>query len=261
MKTLIKLFALLIAITHNSYSATSSRCIHGEDWTPLCEQEEYSKTRCDNAELYRMFCNSETAGCPAAGCFGDTPPGSWYPLIVDGKAYRCRCGCFGEDTTFGPIDARALIKLKDDKTDAESELLSSDDLDFSHLSSRPINGIMYANDTEAGITLTTATGKTISLSNAHPVVVAAADGKFRLMKQASLVQLGELLISDQGRAEAVVKIDVAATKDRKMNFNVKSTNPAHHIVSANGLMMGDLGYQTKLHSIESRMMLRSELSQ
>ena len=268
LKTLLVLTSPLLLFAPNAW-ALSSRCDKSiGDWPAYCDLPEAPGTRCllvpgaDNAAKY--FCAPEADGCAAiGGCFGDVPPGSWYPIGFDNRAYKCRCGCFGApQTTFlgpeGEITGQALI---DSGRKENFEIESLDDISHPHLSSlKAANSLMFSKSSEKSYRITTETGKIAILSPGHPVLIASTAGLPKMMKKASDVSLQDQLLADTGEPEKISKIEMIEYKENMVNFNIKSQNQDHHIVLANGLLLGDSAWQERLNSKDARVLLRAEIA-
>jgi hypothetical protein len=78
-------------------------CVREADWNIICDLPEIGGTRCEGVEFFRYYCAPGTAGCDKipGGCVGLTPSGHWFPVVVNSvPSWRCRCGCFAEETVF-----------------------------------------------------------------------------------------------------------------------------------------------------------------
>ncbi|MEN9810370.1 MAG: hypothetical protein RLZZ488_1937 [Pseudomonadota bacterium] len=268
----MKLSSLIVAapivFSFSDYAlAVQSRCIVGVDWHRLCDLPEAPYTRCviagdNNAAMF--ICNNETDGCAAiGGCFGSVPPGYWYPVSENQIPYKCRCGCFAKETVFigaDEKDSTGESQIASRKTEGYS-LLSMDSYGQPwSQSAREVNGLTFGPSKETSFKLTTQSGRSVTLSPAHPVLVALPDGTPHMMKKASEVSAEDLLLRADGIADAVVKIEQIEYRGLMMNFNVKSASSAHHIIPANGLLLGDSAWQERLSAKESRILLRAHLA-
>ena len=247
--------------------ALQSRCIVGEDWHKLCDLPEAPYTRCvisGNNNTSMFICNNETEGCAAiGGCFGDVPPGSWYPVSENQIAYKCRCGCFAKETVFiGPDGQESKGQSLIDAGEKEGfSLTTIDSLSQPwNQSARDINGLTFGPSKELSFRFTTQGGRSVILSPAHPVLVALADGTPHEMKKASEVSKDDFLLGADGSPDQISKIEQIDYKGLMMNFNVKSKDPSHHIVPANGLLLGDVAWQERLSAKESRVLLRAQIA-
>ncbi len=233
----------------------------GADFQPtLCNLPIMEGVRCANAEFFRSYCSEKTDGCGAVGgCFGFTPPGHWYPILgTDGKPFRrCQCGCFAEETQFwgfGLSTGRNLL----DAAASPLHLGVLKEWGSSKYVMRRISGLMHAKEDRA-IHLLAEGGRSIFLSDGHPVVIATAKGALESMKQAKDVVVGDFLLTRSHQPVRVVKKEGVIYGGEMMNFNVESKNPIQHIVIAGDLQMGDLAWQEQLHAIDARMYHRQDL--
>ena len=266
MKNFFKLFGLtstIVLVPHTAFGSTCTR----PDWAPVCDHD-VGEGRCvlsKNNSLARDACVPETAGCAdIGGCFGYTPIGHWYPYKDNGVMYRCQCGCFGEETVFNiggnAVTGREIIDAGKDYQNSDLSIQSLSEFDNTGRTEfREMNGFVSGDEKEDAFTFTTSTGKKVTLSKSHPVLVVAADGTVQAMKTSGEVKKGDFFLSDLGGAEEVSNIETAPYSGKMVNFNVKSTNPAHHIVSANGLLLGDNAWQQRLASVHARVLWRADI--
>ena len=260
MKFLIVILFLVFSLDSQAVTCT------GDDVSELCDLPIVEGGRCAKVMYYRFYCDNSTSGCNN-DCFGDTPGGHWFDMTrlqyvnsdKPSPRWRCRCGCFAEETEFhtsaGNIKGTDIINAKD-HTHYVSAL---DDLGGLHSTYRRINGITYGSDKELSIFIKTASGRKIILSRAHPAVIAAPEGTIIAIKKAEALQRGDYLLGVDGRSDAIIAISEREYHGRMLNFNVASSDPSNHIIVANDLMMGDHAWQERITSIESRIMYRNEI--
>lgn len=254
--------ALLCLVSTSSLQAYAVTCTSG-DMGPLCNLPEIEGTRCATASFFAFYCTNQTAGCETVpgGCFGSTPPGHWYPIAdaTQVPRWKCRCGCGAEETVFdGPIALTGSDLIRN--SEASGIFLSSvDDYSSPNMSPREINGIMYGPEKEGAYRITTAAGRVVTLSASHPVPTVTDSGELVAMKQAQILKSGEFVQDTIGMSDEITRIERIAYAGRMVNFNVVSSDAAHHIVVANGLRIGDRAWQERLHSVESRMLYRAEI--
>ncbi|NRA67683.1 MAG: hypothetical protein HRU19_24590 [Pseudobacteriovorax sp.] len=100
--------AAALAKRANTTACTSS------DWIDaICDATEVSGSRCwsDDSTKSAMIsgCVNAAVGCAeAGGCFGTVPVGHWVVTVINNVKYRCRCGCFAEETIFAGPDGEIL---------------------------------------------------------------------------------------------------------------------------------------------------------
>ncbi len=243
-----------------------SRCIQGEDWLPFCSLPEAPGTRCAvlSNSTGMFVCSPETDGCAAiGGCFGDVPPGYWYPTGENGVAYKCRCGCVaGSETQFetslGILTGKDLYARKE-----ESEILVStvDSLEAPWLRSpKKINTLMSSKSAEKSFRIDTKSGRFVIASPGHPVLIAEKDGTPTVMKKASDIGVGDQVLTIDGEVDEVMRVEQIDYKEELMNFNVVSARSAEHIVPMNGVLLGDSAWQERLNSRDARVLLRAEVA-
>jgi hypothetical protein len=256
---------LVFAILTAAKVAFAVTCVQ-PDWNALCDYPQIAEVRCQNPDNFKALCDNTTAGCESipGGCFGPIPSGHWYAVVdmsgvVSG---RCRCGCFGEKTNFGIYHKTSGIELIQAKKSNQSENgLYTEVLGFydsSNLVTNKINGVMYSTKSEEVIEFTFEDGSII-LSTSHPVVLGDETGQITRIVTAEQVKSGDLFLSADHKPVSIKSIKKFKYDGQLVNFNVESENPVEHIVVANGLLMGDLAWQTFLHTTDARLIYRKDL--
>ena len=248
-----------LTLLNNSMATTCT----GSDWNKICNLPIMAGERCANPEVFSLFCASNTAGCAeVGGCFGTTPAGHWYAVVSYEKSVtqRCKCGCFGEATKVaGGFNGGDIVNSK--KLEEDSDRFSADtlvDFDSNQLKSNKVNGFMYSNSSEIAYKIVT-DNESIVLSASHPVVVGDENGNIVRIVTADHLSKEDILLSSSRQPVKIKEIIKGKYSGKMVNFNVVSTNPAEHIVVANDLLMGDLAWQTFLHSRESRLIYRKDI--
>lgn len=255
----IKKFILIIAFLSSFWGTSyATQCIAPNDWGPLCTLPEWEGTRCAALDNFKYFCDNSTVGCNGS-CFGRTPSGEWYAFQVDNVVKRCRCGCVAQETKFlgdGESLTGTQIMSRKDRTD--NALLTRNEIGLI-AESKFINGVMFGTDTKEAYVIKTLGGKSITLSDAHPVLVVDSSGKTKSMKAASKLVNTDLLLNADGEVEQITSIEKIKYDGNMVNFNVMSNNALEHIVSGNDLQIGDNAWQQKLASVDSRIIDREEI--
>ena len=248
-----------------SFSVQAVTCA-GDDVSEICELPVIKGGRCASVMYFRLYCDNSTSGCNGS-CFGDTPAGHWFDMSRLSFAdqprprWRCRCGCFAEETLFQSSEddiSGTEIIANEDKAVMVSSL---DYFDETTTTYRGINGITYGAEKEKVIAIKTENGRAITLSRAHPAVVADAKGSIIAVKKAEKLQQGEFLLDAEGRSDRITAINELTYKGKMVNFNVISNDASNHFVIANDLLMGDQAWQEQLTSVESRIMYRNQILQ
>ncbi len=248
---------LIVSLAPVSYGVT---CTPGDDTADVCKLEVIEGTRCVSVEFFKDYCNNNTDGCDGT-CTGFVPPGHWYPLVDDSKKprWRCRCGCFADmmrfDAADGEITAAEIIKMKG----SNILLASLDSFEKPYLFTyREIKDVMHSKEANAYY-ITTQSGRTLVLSAAHPVVLGDSEGHLVEMKKAKDLKEGERLIAVDGWSDQIVGISLNQYGREMMNFNISTDDPSNRIVSTNGILTGDLGWQETLHRNGSRQWFRHDI--
>lgn len=266
MKMLNVLKRVLVAVGF----LVSAECALGVTCTPgdwdesLCRLKDHEGIRCVTAEFFRMYCAPGTDGCGSVpgGCIGFTPNGHWYALVDNDGApkKKCRCGCFSEATEFassgGPMSGTSLLAQK--SRISEVQLSTLDGLSGG-FSDRSINSLTYGPDTEKSWVFLMESGKSLTVSKAHPMVIGDLTGKLVALKPAEHVVVGDLFLDSNMEPDAVLAVSQTKYEGRMMNFNVASDNVANHIVVANGILTGDSGWQEQLNNTATRIVWRNDI--
>lgn len=256
-----RVILLLAAIVVGASPLSAITCV-GNDVSEICDLPIADGSRCNSRIFSEVYCG-DNADC-GDNCFGVTPSGHWFDmsrLDADGvpqPRWRCRCGCLAEETVFeGLVDVTGT----DIVTSKDGMIASLDALDSRSASYRPINGITYGAEQELAINITTVGGRTMTLSRAHPVVIADEQGQIVAVKQAEALQVGELLLAADGRSDRLVQVSEQPYRGKMVNFNIQSVKPVNHLLFANDLLVGDLAWQERLSSVQSRILYRQEILQ
>lgn len=258
MKKQILLTVLTVLTLINNAMATTCT---GSDWEDMCNLPISQGVRCANPKSFKYFCSQETYGCAeVGGCTGKIPAGHWFITVdVTGSVTeRCKCGCFGESTEFaGGFNGVDIVNNKDSNTDRfTADTLS--DFDSNHLKSNKVNGFMYSKSGEEAYKLVT-DSDSIVLSGSHPVVVGDESGNIVRVITADQVSKEDILLTSSRKPVRIKEIIKGKYSGNMVNFNVVSKNPSEHIVVANNLLMGDIAWQTFLHSKETRIIYRNDM--
>lgn len=265
MKIVLNKLLLLGALMLPTGVALGVTCTPGDWDAALCELKTLEGTRCVSAEFFRMYCAPGTDGCAAVGgCVGFTPTGHWYALLDStGRPTRkCQCGCFAEATEFdsvvGPINGSSILASYKAGTMGEMSLTTLGGLDGG-LTENSLNSVTYGPETEPSWVFLTQSGKSITVSKAHPMVIGDSSGKVVALKPAEKVEVGDLFLGPDMVPDSVLSVSRTNYQGRLMNFNVASANVVHHIVVANGVLTGDSGWQEQLNNTASRVIWRNDI--
>jgi hypothetical protein len=261
---------IFLALLSYAPSALAITCVKPNDWTPgFCDLPVASSPRCvlgPNNWVAKQACVPATVGCAEiGGCFGVTPVGHWWAVSENGVDRRCQCGCFAEETLFttstGQISGRELISLQKSGAGVENlpALSTLDSVDRPSQSVREINGVIFGPESELAYTISVASGRQVTVSARHPVLVVNADGKMLAVKAAAELSANELLLNDDGQADRVTSIQTVKYAGQMINFNVKSDDASSHFVNAGGIILGDNAWQQRLAAVQSRILLRADL--
>lgn len=252
---------LVLALLVGGSPLAAITCV-GNDVSEICDLPIAEGNRCNSQIFSEVYCG-DNADC-GDNCFGVTPSGHWFDmsrLDADGvpqPRWRCRCGCLAEETVFEGLTDVTGSEIVAKKAGMVASL---DTIDSQATSYRAINGITYGAEQELAIKITTVGGRTMILSRAHPVVIVNEQGKIVAVKQAETLQRGELLLATDGQSDRIVQLQEQPYTGKMVNFNVQSDSAVNHLLFANELLVGDLAWQERLTSVQSRILYRQEILQ
>ncbi len=264
MKFIKLLFLTLILSSSNVFAIS---CVV-PDWDEqLCKLEVITGDRCVNAAFFRNYCVAGTVGCESVGgCIGFTPVGHWYPIVDESGTpkKRCRCGCFALDTKFtrengSSISGFNIREIYDKELESRLSVSSLDAFDSTNFTDRNINSVRFGPEFGDSLYVKTTSNRLIILSKAHPVVIGNMFGKLIAMKAAEELSKGDYLIAKDGSPDKVESIERKPYTGDMINFNIESSDATNHIIEANGILTGDQGWQDQIHSVESRLMWRTDI--
>ncbi|SMF07814.1 Hint domain-containing protein [Pseudobacteriovorax antillogorgiicola] len=240
-------------------TAGGSRCsTPAEMRSDICQLEP-AGTRCKQSAsqiMARNMCKKEACPPTAGGtCSGFLGSGYWFTVSIDGTAMRCQCGCVAQETVFetnlGEMTAWQLVEWRDQSRLAELLLKSGDSFGLSEIDFFPIDNVMMGPEFEDVYTFTTESGKSITLTSAHPVVYADQDGGEQFMTKAEDVPEGAFLIRSNGNYELITSISSHAYEGQTVNFDMISRS---RIVYPNDFKMGDNAWQQFLSLTDKRIL-------
>ncbi|MBF0299075.1 MAG: hypothetical protein HQK51_10170 [Oligoflexia bacterium] len=214
--------------------------------------------RCTNADISN--CKPDAGGRPSES-FGenDVPINAWYSSpknLVFPQEVRCQCGCFTGETLIKTSEGYESIDVASANAYASpvklalpmmsgskqqrftSKLVTSDFTKGAE--EKPVLRVILSNE------------DFIDLTDAHPVLIK--ENNSLKMVQASKLTVGSTLLSEYGEELKVKSIEARILKGDNSVYNVdtKEATADGHIISANGLRMGDVIWQRKLSERESR---------
>ncbi|MDQ3231944.1 MAG: hypothetical protein M3Q07_09005 [Pseudobdellovibrionaceae bacterium] len=247
----------------------ATTCTQPDDWiNAVCKYDPLvPNERCwtDPVSAGNMAaqCSPAVVDChltPEGACFGTVQPDHWIVTgTADSGIRRCRCGCFAQDTQLttnsGTIQAISLLE----KQNEALELAVNSGFDDFGLDVKPINGLISGPEGEDAYTFTLKSGRSITVSKAHPMMTVDQGSKISLVKSAQDIVVGDNFSAESGGHDAVVAINKGPYGKLMINFNVASNNAMEHFVFANGVRAGDNAWQQYLASEERRILKRNDI--
>lgn len=267
MKNWVKFALITTTGIGLSHSAEATTCTQPGDWIPLiCDAPLWTESRCQTQQtfIYNMATQCAPSACPQevidkiGGCYGILGSNHWLATQIEGRIYRCTCGCVGEETIFngfeGDVTAGQLIQMnKSGSTDSLRLLGStaSDSQDYF-----PIKNVVHSKEKKNVYRITSAEGVVLNLTDAHPVVVLDKNTGEQMMKQARELTKEDRLINQWGQAVAIQNVEETKYDGDVVNFQTKTKD---HLVFASGYKMGDNAFQDYLARHDARMLSRNDI--
>jgi intein/homing endonuclease len=165
---------------------------------------------------------------------------------------RCMCGCFTPDvvldTTSGPktiLDLFESAKTDPFRLITQSEMFSAE---YSVSPWLTRSAFTVGPEEKPVFKFTTDNGESITVTEKHPMVLNV-DGEYEL-RLAREVREGDLFLAKDGTNRVVVSIEsYMLPKDNNLvyNVNTKGERVLDHVITANGILVGDLYLQNFLN--------------
>ena len=219
---------------------------------------QLNTNRCLNSQVLECSAEALAASGLVPGGFGsnDVPQNAWY---VAGSAstnsafalIRCACGCFTPDTNILTANGWQRIDvLKENSGKAKDRVLipaMSQGLLFKP--SPFLKPIAFTKGPEEKpvIRIQTADNLAVEMTELHPVPIKL--GKNMEMVQAKTLKVGDEVYDMKGETQKITKISMrklSKENNSVYNLNTYGHGDSEHIVVANGIRVGDLGWQNKL---------------
>jgi hypothetical protein len=267
MKNWVKFALITTTGVGLSCSAEATTCTQGVDWIQvICEMPQIQGERCQANPVFvaNMATQCAPSACPpevvqaVGGCFGTLGSNHWIGSMIEGKMYRCTCGCVGEETIFngfeGDVTAGQLIQIKKAGSTESLKLLgstASDSQDYF-----PIKDVVYSKEKKNVYRITSAEGVVLNLTDAHPVVVLDNGTGEQMMKQARELTQEDRLVNQWGQAVGIQSVEETKYDGDVVNFQTKTKD---HLVYASGYKMGDNAFQDYLARHDARMLSRNDI--
>lgn len=158
----------------------------------------------------------------------------------------CTCGCFEEGTKLSVAELRTgrkrLASIEEIVNNA-SHFAAYSATDNSTLGTlafeaRNLNRVTSGPEDKPLVIIKTESGKRIGLSGKHAILLASGN-----MVKAEELNVGDLMVQENGLSDAVVEITEGKKDQMVYNLLTKSSTENGHLVIAEGLVVGDLYWQ------------------
>ncbi len=222
----------------------TQRCINSQNDT------------CDAASLAAASSAAGTTIAPSG--FGDNnvPQNAWYAETTNSgnpefARIRCSCGCFTPDTNILTEKGWQRIDvLKENGSKAKDRvLIPASDRGLVFKPSSYLKPIAFTKGPEEKpvIRIQTLDNLAVEMTELHPVPIK--QGKSIEMVQAKTLKIGDIVYNMKGQAQKIVRISsrmLSKDNNSVYNLNTYGHGDNEHIIVANGIRVGDLGWQNKL---------------
>lgn len=246
-------------LTLLSYSNASAQECPGAlsvpafEWEVECKAETNS-SRCGNG-LSHELCQENNSralrnGLLTQDAYNWLQTNGFCAVNIDGLQMIiaiCPVGCFEEDTAILSLSedgAGKWVAAKDITLDDELFGLNANALLSSPaLNSRPIERMAYGDEQADLYVFSLSNGHDLRVTQHHGMVLA--DGR---VIEARKVAEGDLFIALDGSEVVVQSIGREPTSADVYNFFLSVETPQEHIIAAEGVLVGDLAWQSTLTS-------------
>ncbi|SMF07832.1 hypothetical protein [Pseudobacteriovorax antillogorgiicola] len=269
MKIFVKL-GLLLTLLWGSPLFAFTLCTTADWDEDICSLEK-AGTRCSVDRAARVMVQNmcTAAACPptiGGGCKGFLGSGKWFPVSIDAVSLRCQCGCSAEETEFvsefGLITGTELLAFRDQDSAEDLKLLSQEDFGGGATGFYGIEDVIAGPEEKDVFTFISATGKSLTVTEGHPVAFAKGDRetKEEFMGPASQVPTGDhiYLINQDGSYDRIVSIDTHPYHGMTVNFTAMSPS---RMVYTNGFKTGDNSWQQYLLMNDARVLTVGDIQE
>lgn len=218
-------------------SVNSQRCVGGISTRECHEELDYAKAKKLIDEAAYQWGKSK----------------GFYPVVDRRDEIKavCKCGCFEASTLISTVE-EGDIAIKSLST-KHSVAALNETASLSNISLTPMNVSLVTKGKEATplYVFSMSNGTVLKLTQHHGVLLA--DGR---MISAKEVTLKDQMLTADGQTVNVVGIERAMTKDDVYNFETSGFSKNHHIVVAEGILVGDVVWQNQFAAELGSILLR-----
>lgn len=166
----------------------------------------------------------------------------------------CTEGCFASGQKLLFSSGEADIQHATLKHQEEAITLTADsDLDRFEYKKTPVVSFLrsLSQGAEPIIHLTTRSGKSLRVTQNHPLLMATGE-----MKNAGLLHIGDLLVGSDGSLDEITQISGETYFGKVHNVFLASENPVENLVVAEGLLSGSAWHQNQTTESLNRVLFR-----
>lgn len=194
-----------------------------------------------------------------------TSVGAWaYATDKQGMEFKCLCGCFAPDTKIwvdsDDVKVATLSEAAKYQSVTVKVRMSLGDL-ASFEDSKQLRGIDFLNGLEEKplVKIQSESGQSLTVTSKHPILLLQ-DGKEVLVQAQDLKTDDILVLRDGTKTKLKALSSVLAPKNaiRVYNFDTKAEKTIGHIISANGIQVGDNYLQNAIAELKHRVAVRKD---
>ncbi|HET9237090.1 MAG TPA: Hint domain-containing protein [Oligoflexus sp.] len=180
------------------------------------------------------------------------------PTLTGGvKQMRCMCGCFTPDVVLDTTSgSKTILELYESANTDPFRLITQAEMFSPEYTVSPwlTRGAFTVGPEEKPVfKFTTDNGESISVTEKHPMVLNV-NGEYEL-RVAREVKEGDLFVAKDGTSRTVVRVEsYKLPKENNLVYNINTMGERvlDHVITANGILVGDLYLQNFLNERTQR---------
>jgi hypothetical protein len=219
------------------------------------DPELRNTTRCINAD--KKHCELGAGGVAGPGDHS-IPKDAWYAQTGVTKNFpniRCQCGCFVGETNIAGISDYERIDVLAERAKVMPVGIRLFSQTRGQAVSQPLRGADFTVGPEDKpvIRIATTSGASVTLTEFHPILVQR--NNVWTMIQAKNLEIADVLMNEDGKIAVVESLDsykLDSALNKVYNLDTRAADPEDHVISANGILVGDIYWQKRLSEESSR---------
>jgi hypothetical protein len=182
--------------------------------------------------------------------------GGYYPLpnLATGAVGAvCKCGCFDASTEIYTYEMGVIPVSELLVGDSVNQLSNAATLNAIELQPAPIELVLSGEEKTDMYQFKLDNGVLLKLTQHHGVLLSSGQ-----MIAAKDVTLKDQLVDENGYFISIQSIDLIAPSKRVYNFEVQGDTKKQHIISAEGILVGDVAWQNQYAQDLNAILLRND---